>query len=141
MRPLEIAEATRIVPAAAADIFELLATPARHCEIDGSGSVRGIQRGTPVRLALGTRFGMHKILNEVVEFEEDRRIAWRHFAGHIWRYTLEPLGPRATKVTQQFDPTASRFPRVIRLLGWEKRNNQEAVEHTLHNLVEWASAR
>jgi Polyketide cyclase / dehydrase and lipid transport len=147
MRPLEIAESTRIVPASADDIFELLATPARHSEIDGSGTVRGTQRGTPVRLALGTKFGMHmrfgapyKILNEVVEFEEDRRIAWRHFAGHIWRYTLEPLGPRATKVTQQFDPTRSRFPRTTRLLGWEKRN-QRAIEDTLHNLVEWASAR
>jgi hypothetical protein len=147
MGPLDIAESTRIVPASAADIFELLATPARHHEIDGSGTVRGTQRGTPTRLALGTRFGMrmrfvapYKILNEVVEFEEGRRIAWRHFAGHIWRYTLEPLGPRATKVTEQFDPTDSRFPRATRLLGWEKRN-QQAIEHTLHNLVEWASAR
>jgi hypothetical protein len=147
MRPLDISESTRIVPASAADIFELLATPARHHEIDGSGTVQGAQRGTPTRLALGTRFGMrmrfvapYKILNEVVEFEEGRRIAWRHFAGHTWRYTLEPLGPRATNVTEQFDPTNSRFPRATRLLGWEKRN-QQAIELTLHNLVEWASAR
>ena len=96
---------------------------------------------------MGTRFGMqmrwwapYKILNEVVEFEEGRRIAWRHFAGHIWRYILEPLGPRATKVTEQFDPTRSRFPWATRLLGWEKRN-QQAIERTLHSLVEWASAR
>jgi hypothetical protein len=147
MGPLDISESTRIVPASAADIFELLATPARHHEIDGSGTVQGAQRGTPTRLALGTRFGMrmrfvapYKILNEVVEFEEGRRIAWRHFAGHIWRYTLEPLGPRATRVTEQFDPTHSRFPRTTRVFGWEKRN-QHAIEHTLHNLVEWASAR
>ena len=147
MRPLGIAESTRIVAASAAEIFELLATPARHSEIDGSGTVRGTQRGTPERLALGRRFGMrmrfgapYKILNEVVEFEEERLIAWRHFAGHIWRYTLEPLGARATKVTEQFDPTHSRFPRTTRLFGWEKRN-QRAIEHTLHNLVEWASAR
>ena len=147
MRPLEIAESTRIVPASAADIFELLATPARHSEIDGSGTVQGTQRGSPARLELGAKFGMqmrfggpYKILNEVVEFEEDRRIAWRHFAGHIWRYTLEPLGPRATKVTEQFDPTGSRIPRTTRLLGWEKRN-QRAIEQTLHRLVEWASAR
>ena len=147
MRPLGIAESTRIVPASAADIFELLATPGRHHEIDGSGTVRGTQRRTPERLALGVRFGMrmrfwapYRIQNEVVEFEEDRRIAWRHFAGHIWRYTLEPLGPRATRVTEQFDPTHSRFPRTTRVFGWEKRN-QQAIEHTLHNLVEWASAR
>jgi hypothetical protein len=147
MRPLEIAESTRIVPASAADIFELLATPARHREIDGSGTVVRTQRGAPERLALGAKFGMqmrfggpYKILNEVVEFEEDRRIAWRHFAGHVWRYTLEPLGPRATKVTEQFDPAGSRFPRTTRLFGWERRN-QHAIEQTLHNLVEWASAR
>ena len=145
--PLQIAEATRIVPASAADIFELLATPARHSEIDGSGTVRGTQRGTPERLALGTKFGMnmrlaapYKILNEVVEFEEDRRIAWRHFGGHVWRYILEPLGERATKVTEQFDPTPSRWPLVLRLLRYPARN-QRSIEHTLHRLVEWASAR
>ena len=165
MKALEIAEATRIVPASAADIFELLATPARHSEIDGSGTVRGTQRGTPERLALGTKFGMsmtvlgagagsrsapasasnllgarYKILNEVVEFEEDRRIAWRHFGGHVWRYILEPLGERATKVTEQFDPTPSRWPLVLKLLRYPVRN-QRSIEHTLHRLVEWASAR
>ena len=147
MRPLGIAESTRIVPASAADIFEVLATPARHREIDGSGTVLGTQPGAPERLTMGAKFGMHmrfggpyKILNEVVEFEEGRRIGWRHFAGHIWRYTLEPLGPRATKVSEQFDPTGSRFPRTTRLFGWEKRN-QHAIEQTLHNLVEWASER
>ena len=147
MRPLEIAEATRIVPASAADIFELLATPARHSEIDGSGTVQGTQRGTTERLALGTKFGMnmrlgapYRILNEVVEFEEDRRIAWRHFGGHVWRYILEPLGERATKVTEQFDPTPSRWPLVLKVLRYPARN-QRSIEHTLHRLVEWASAR
>ena len=142
MRPLETAESTRIVPASAADIFELLATPARHSEIDGSGTVQGTQRGTPARLVLGTKFGMnmrigapYKILNEVVEFEEDRRIAWRHFGGHVWRYTLEPLGERATKVTEQFDPTPSRWPLVLKLLRYPARN-QRSIELTLHRLVE-----
>ena len=57
----------------------------------------------------------YKILNQVVEFEEGRRIAWRHFGGHIWRYILEPLGPNATQVTEQFDPSASRPPRVLKV--------------------------
>ncbi len=148
MRPLQVATATRIVPAAAADIFALLATPARHAEIDGSGTVRE-PRGsrTPERLSLGATFGMsmrwglpYSILNEVVEFDEDRQIAWRHFAGHIWRYRLEPVGPQATRVTEEFDPRPSRYPRATRLLGWERRN-QKALEQTLANLVGWASAR
>ncbi|HSU34569.1 MAG TPA: SRPBCC family protein [Propionibacteriaceae bacterium] len=144
---IKIAEATRIVPASAENIFELLASPAKHALIDGSGTVKGAQRGTPERLSLGARFGMnmrigapYKILNEVVEFEEGRRIAWRHFAGHIWRYILEPLGPNTTQVTEQFDPTDSRAPRVLKVLRWQPRN-QRAIEQTLHRLVEWASNR
>ena len=148
MRPLQVVAGTRIVPAAAGDIFELLASPARHPEFDGSGTVREVRgRRTPERLSLGATFGMqmrwvapYTILNEVVEFDEGRLIGWRHFAGHIWRYRLEPLGLRSTKVTEEYDPRPSRFPRATRLLGWERRN-QDAIEHTLANLVEWASNR
>ena len=75
----------------------MLATPALHSVIDGSGTVKGAQPRGPERLDLGARFGMemnvkvdYKILNTVCEFEEGRRIAWRHFYGHIWRYILEP---------------------------------------------------
>ena len=81
-----IAEATRIVPASAADIFELLATPARHPRSTAPDTVRRAQRCTPERLSPGAKFGMHmriggryKILNEVVEFEEGRRIALAAF--------------------------------------------------------------
>ena len=147
MRPLQVATATRVVPAAAADIFDLLATPARHAEIDGSGTVRE-PRGsrTPERLSLGATFGMsmrwglpYSILNEVVEFDEPRLIAWRHFAGHVWRYRLEPLGPESTKVTEEWDPRPSRHSRATRLLGWPRRNAR-AIEQTLDNLMNWAVA-
>ena len=119
----KIAEASRVVPASADAIFELLARPARHSMIDGSGSVQGVQRGTPERLSAGAKFGMnmkiggrYKILNHVVEFEEGRRIAWRHFGGHVWRYLLEPLDANRTRVTEQFDPTTSRSPLVLRII-------------------------
>jgi hypothetical protein len=145
---MQVVTGTRIVPAPAEDIFDLLAHPARHVEIDGSGTLREARgRRTPDRLYLGATFGMqmrwgapYKILNEVVEFTEGRRIAWRHFAGHIWRYRLEPLGPNSTRVTEEFDPRPSRYPRSTRLLGWERRN-QRAIEHTLANLVAWAADR
>ena len=145
---MQVAAATRIVPAPAEAIFDLLADPARHTEIDGSGTVGETQeRRTPERLSLGATFGMqmrwgapYKILNEVVEFEEGRLIGWRHFAGHIWRYRLEPLGLDSTKVTEEFDPRPSRYPLATRLLGWERRN-ERAIEQTLANLVEWGSDR
>ena len=78
-------------------VFAILADPRQHARIDGSGSVQNLLKG-PERLSKGATFGMdmklfglpYKIRNTVVEFEEDRRIAWRHFGGHRWRYVLEP---------------------------------------------------
>ena len=79
MTTIEIVRSTRVIPADAAAVFDLLVNPAEHSRIDGSGSVRGAQSGTPQRLSLGAKFGMqmrmgapYKIVNEVVELEEGR---------------------------------------------------------------------
>lgn len=140
-----IAQASRTIPAAAADIFELLAQPAQHGLIDGSGQIKGVQDRTPERLSPGAKFGMemhwglnYTILNQVVEFDEGRRIAWRHFGGHIWRYLLEPVDETNTVVTEQFDPTGSRSPLVLKLIKAIPRN-QQAIEETLLRLEDWAS--
>jgi hypothetical protein len=143
----DIISATRTVAAPAADIFDLLATPTRHSEIDGSGSVRGVQERTPERLSPGAEFGMqmriglpYKILNEVVEFDEPTRIAWRHFGGHVWRYLLDPVDERHTRVTEQFDTTGSRAPAVLALIR-AKRRNAKAINATLDRLQRWARDR
>jgi hypothetical protein len=144
---IKIVRGTRVIPADSAAIFELLANPAEHARIDGSGSVRGAESGTARRLSLGATFGMqmrigapYKIVNEVVEFEEGRRIAWRHFGGHIWRYLLAPVGPETTEVTEEFDPTHARSPWVLRLIRAETRN-QRSIDQTLERLEDWAHAR
>ena len=147
MTTIDIVRSTRVIPAASAAVFDLLANPAEHSRIDGSGSVRGAQSATPQRLTLGAKFGMqmrmgapYKIVNEVVEFEEGRRIAWRHFGGHVWRYLLVPVGADATEVTEEFDPTHSRSPLVLRLMRAGTRN-QRAIVQTLQRLDDWAQAR
>ena len=144
MTALQIAQSSRVIAAPAADIFELLARPSRHSEIDGSDTVRGTQPRTPDRLSAGAKFGMqmhwgmpYKILNEVVEFEEGRRIAWRHFGGHVWRYLLEPVDAQSTRVTEQYDPSGSRSPLVLRLMRAGRRN-QRSIEATLERLDAWA---
>jgi len=141
------ATASRVVPAPAAEVFELLATPRRHALIDGSGHVAGVQPGTPERLAAGARFGMrmrwhlpYRILNEVVEFEEGRRIAWRHFGGHLWRYELEPLDGERTRVTETFDARPARAPVVLLAMGAARRNQRD-IEATLDRLEHWARTR
>lgn len=120
-------------------IFDLLADPRRHHEIDGSGSVVASQIDAPERLSLGARFGMkmrivvpYRITNEVVEFEEGRRIAWRHLGGHVWRYVLEPV-EGGTKVTEQFDWTNNRSPIMLRIMRAQE-NNTQSIDKTLQNL-------
>ncbi len=135
---------SRFIAAAPEAIFAVLAQPALHSVIDGSETVTGAQPHGPDRLALGSRFGMHmnmrvdyKILNTVCEFEEGRRIAWRHFYGHIWRYVLEPAtsdaGIPGTRVTEQWDARHVRGRIFLRLAGYLRRHPAN-LERTLAKL-------
>ena len=134
--PSKVISRSIVVPAPPGEIFEILADPRRHGEIDGSGSVKGARDRAPQRLSLGATFGMdmrigvpYRITNTVVEFEENRRIAWQHFGGHVWRYSLEPVDG-GTKVTEEFDWTNNRSPLMLRLMNAQKRNAL-SIERTL----------
>ncbi len=116
------------VNASARIIFDLLADPAKHALIDGSQSVKGVLSG-PQRLYLGAKFGMsmrikvpYRITNEVVTFEEDREIAWRHLMRWEWRYTLTPLDENRTLVREEFDARPSRSRRWLEMTGALKAN-------------------
>jgi uncharacterized protein YndB with AHSA1/START domain len=135
------------IEAPPAVVFAILADPRQHSRIDGSGSVRQLVKG-PDRLTKGASFGMdmklfglpYKIRNTVVELEEDRRIAWRHFGGHRWRYLLEPVAG-GTRVTEQFDYSRYALPQrlVIELAGFPQRN-REGIVGTLVKLKEAAES-
>ncbi len=108
--------AERDIDAPAADIFAILADPTRHQEIDGSGTVQGTADESR-QLALGDKFGMkmkwgipYAIKSKVVEFEQDRLIAWAHYGKHRWRYELEPLDDNRTRVTETFDYAPALVP-------------------------------
>jgi uncharacterized protein YndB with AHSA1/START domain len=120
--------AERVVRAPAERIFDLLARPSQHRLIDGSGTVRDPYEG-PERLTLGARFGMdmkiggaYRMVNEVVEFEEGRRIAWqprpdhrgvdRLIGGRIWRWELEPVDG-GTLVRETWDISRERVPPLL----------------------------
>lgn len=130
------------VDAPARVVFDIVADPRQHARIDGSGSVKGLVVG-PERLSHGARFGArmklfglpYRITNRIVEFEEDRRIAWRHFGGHRWRYELEPLGESQTRVTESFDYSRHAGPaaRAIRAARFPARNRR-GIRETLVNL-------
>lgn len=137
----KIISVSRVIPASPQRIFDLLADPAMHPVLDGSGTVKAARGGNPGRLSLGARFGMnmqlggpYRITNKVVEFEEGRRIAWRHWARNIWRYELEPV-EGGTKVTESFVPLPVAVP-ILRLLGFYRRN-EPGMRQTLENLEKY----
>jgi hypothetical protein len=124
---------SRRIGAPAQLIFGVLADPGRHTELDGSGMLRGAVTATPIA-GVGDVFimkmyfsalGDYEMNNHVVEYEQDRRIAWEPEAGRghpeagegrwgqRWSYELVPDGPDATLVTEIYD--CSRVPAEARL--------------------------
>ena len=135
----KIVSVERFVSAAPGLIFEVLADPRQHSKIDGSGSVKAARVSAPSRLSLDAKFAMdmkigvpYKMTNTVVEFEENRRIAWRHLGGHIWRYILEPVDG-GTKVVEQFDYNGSKSVLILKLRG-SMKSNEKFMTKTLENL-------
>ena len=138
----------RVIPADPQAIFDLIADPNRHRDIDGSGTVRDPRGPKVPRLEMGSRFGMSMKLgvpyameSRVVEFDEPRLIAWqttgptrlgRHFGGRIWRYELEPV-EGGTRVRESWDISQEAFlfrPAVRAAAG----KTAEAMASTLERI-------
>lgn len=134
-----VVSVSRVVQASPEEIFELLASPAGHARIDGSGTVRDAIEG-PEKLELGSRFRMdmkmgvpYKMWSTVVEYEENRLITWAHFGKHRWRWELEPVDG-GTEVTHSFDWSTARSPRFIEMMGYPKKHPAN-MEGTLERLA------
>ncbi len=137
----------RVIEAPAPAIFSVIADASRHQEIDGSGAVKGLKRpGEPLRL--GSEFDMSMKLglpystkNVVVEFEQDRRIAWKTtglfglIGGRIWRYELEPAGDGATLVRETWDVSQDKQKFFLKK-GSMPDNTGKAMTKTLKRLAE-----
>jgi uncharacterized protein YndB with AHSA1/START domain len=150
----------RVIHAAPAAIFDILADPTQHSTLDGSHTVRHPTASLPRRLSQGARFVMRmrvrpeghhpadllqvtvaalsrgRLTNTVVEFQEGRRIAWRNFGRHVWRYQLEPTGePDTTLVRETFDYSTNAFPPLLELVGFPAKN-RHAMQATLERLAQ-----
>jgi uncharacterized protein YndB with AHSA1/START domain len=144
----DVVSVSRVINAPPEAIFALLSDPSRHQDFDGSGTVRASNE-QPERLRLGSKFGMsmkqgvsYSMVNEVVEFEENRRLAWaphmKAFAwvsgGRIWRYELEPVDG-GTRVTETWDITKEKSKVFVRAAGKKTRANMEATLARLDELA------
>jgi hypothetical protein len=128
-----------LIDADPATVFDVLADPSQHSLFDGSDSVKGKAAGPP-RLYLGAKFSMrmrwgapYLTRNICVEYDEDRRIAWRHLARHIWRYELEPVGRDQTRVRETFDYQPALAGVLYERIGITGRN-RKAIEGSLQRL-------
>jgi hypothetical protein len=128
----ESLSATAIINASAEAIFVVLADPAKHAAIDGTGWVREPLESKPLTAA-GQVFrmamfhpnhpdGTYNMANRVQIFDPPNALAWKpgqdtddgglSFGGWVWRYDLTPIGPSETRVTLSYDWSA--VPDVIR---------------------------
>jgi hypothetical protein len=125
-------QASTIINAPAQAIFAVLADPARHAAIDGTGWVRESFDSQPLTAA-GQVFRMamyhpnhpdrnYQMANRVQVFDPPHAISWEPgydtgdgslgFGGWVWRYDLAPAGPAGqpgppgTKVTLSYDWSA-----------------------------------
>lgn len=131
------------VAAPVATLFDQIADPHRHHDLDGSGTVRDAEVKGPHRLAKGdkftvamTQYGLpYKITSTVTAVEENRLVEWQHPLGHRWRWELAEVSPGTTKVTETFDYSTAKLPFVIELLGLHKKN-ADGIESTLTRLAD-----
>jgi uncharacterized protein YndB with AHSA1/START domain len=149
----DVESVERVIAAPPEKIFDLVADPSRHHEIDGSGSVKEAKEGSQ-RLALGDRFGMsmkmgvpYSMVSEVIEFDENRRIAWQTWppsgfaaklaGGRIWRYELEPVDG-GTRVRESWDISQEKGLKFV--VRASRGKTRKAMEHTLERIEQIVTA-
>jgi len=148
---------SRRIAAPARQVFAVLADPARHPDLDGSGMLRP---GAANEIVSGVgdvfvmkmhyaELGDYETANHVVEFEPDRRIAWEPAPrdsgpataaqvpvgtrlGHRWIFDLASDGPNATLVTEMYD--CSRAPERTRTTVHDGRSWIKSMTRTLERL-------
>ncbi|MEV4442476.1 SRPBCC family protein [Streptomyces sp. NPDC049577] len=149
--------ATLTVAAPAASVFAVLADPAAHAAIDGTGWVREAVDRAPLtevgqifRMAMyhpGHPDGDYRVANKVHVLDPPRAIGWLtgqekddgrlEFGGWFWRYDLTPLGPSKTEVTLTYDWSA--VPPSIREYLRFPPFGPEHLTDSLHHLARLVS--
>ncbi len=106
---------SRVMTAPASAIFALIADPSAQPRFDGNENLQEAEEGQRVT-AIGEKFLMTNTSgrvreNTVVEFVEDRLIAWKPSEvgktppGHLWRWELDPIDDDTTNVAHIYDWT------------------------------------
>jgi uncharacterized protein YndB with AHSA1/START domain len=141
----------RVIKAPAAQIFALIADAGMHSSFDGSGTVDHSPPGSQP-LELGSTFGMsmrgrpeslflpYRTTNTIIEFERDRRIAWKTtigplglIGGRIWRYELSPA-EGGTLVRETWD-VSQDHQRPMLKIGAMPKQAEDGMRATLERIA------
>jgi uncharacterized protein YndB with AHSA1/START domain len=124
--PDESVSARLTIDAPAEAIFNVLADPAKHAAIDGTGWVCDpldsdplTKNGQVFRMAMFNEHhpdGNYETANRVNVFDPPKAIAWEpgqqsedgtlSFGGWVWRYDMSPAGESKTEVVLTYDWSA-----------------------------------
>lgn len=131
------------VNAPAQQLWELLADPHRHHEVDGSGTVKSQVEG-PRQLAVGDQFSVHMRKYRIpytmklttTGSQPGELIEWAHPGGHRWRWEFQDNGDGTTDVTETFDyswakPVVGKAFELLRL----DRENGNGIRASLTRLA------
>jgi uncharacterized protein YndB with AHSA1/START domain len=159
--------ATTTIEAPAQTVFDVLADPAAHAAIDGTGWVGKPRTDTPLS-GTGQIFRMamyhenhpdqhYETANRVEAFDPPRAIAWKTgsapgaptsegtpddeltYGGWVWRYDLAPVGDDRTDVTLTYDWSAVP-PELRELIGFPMFDPSH-LDNSLRHLAGLAQAR
>ena len=141
----------RVIKTSPEKIFALLADAGKHASFDGSDSVNHASQAS-VPLSKGSKFGMsmrgrretlfipYRTTNTVIEYEPDRRIAWKTTAfgglvgGRIWRYELSPA-EGGTLVRETWDVSEDKQKPMI-TSGSMPKQTEQGIRATLERIAE-----
>jgi uncharacterized protein YndB with AHSA1/START domain len=141
----------RLIKASPDQIFALIADAGNHASFDGSSSLNHATQ-PPGPLSKGATFGMamrgrketlfipYRTTNTVIEYEPDRRIAWKttfaggRVGGRIWRYELEPADG-GTLVRETWDVSEDKQKWMI-TSGSIAEQNAKSMRATLDRIAE-----
>ena len=129
--------AETILRAAASDVYALIADPARHTELDGGGSVRGLISGDTPELREGDNFTEKMFLGipyrmspTVVRAEKNQALSWRMPADHYWIWEIADNHDGTVTVRETWDASEAKIfgfipaAPVFRAIGAFARNRR-----------------
>lgn len=131
--------------ASSADVYALVANPARHAELDGGTTVRGLHEGKDAEMKEGDTFSQNMVMGipytlpmKVTRAEKNSAVTWLHPGKHTWSWDIIDNEDGTVTVRETFDARGSVIAglpvyKIYHLAGSFKTNRKN-IALTLANL-------